>query len=85
MKKCDRKVITGRMLFGRDCIVTFYNNTYHVIVDDLHYPEIVKGKELKGYKDDILYLQYTGERYDGDIILMSDLHGMVCKWKGEKI
>ncbi len=40
------------------------------------------GKELKGYVGDIITTMYTGEKFGtGDFVLMSDRHGMICKFK----
>ena len=42
---------------------------------------LVYGKELKGYCGDIIRTMYTGEKYaTGDIILVSDRHGVICKF-----
>ena len=41
----------------------------------------IDGKELKGYVGNIIRTMYTGEtKYNGDYILTSDLHGMICKF-----
>jgi hypothetical protein len=55
-------------------------NTY-VVIRECDGVILAKGKELKGYVGDIIRTMYTGEtKYDGDYILESDRHGMVCKF-----
>ena len=91
MKKCKREIIEKYSLFGEQCFVTehYEKNMFVVLTDKKRDKlgrriEITKGKELKGYLGDILYIQYTGDKYgERDIILKSDRHGVVCKWKGE--
>ena len=40
------------------------------------------GKELNGYVGDIIRTMYTGPRRgEGEYLLMSDRHGMICKFK----
>ena len=42
---------------------------------------VAVGRELKGYAGDIIRIMYTGEhKGEGDYILESDLHGMICKF-----
>lgn len=42
---------------------------------------IAIGRELEGYVGDIIRVMYTGEhKGEGDYILVSDRHGMICKF-----
>ena len=86
MKKINREFIDR---FGNDsyctCLYSKPCNTYYIRRD---YDGLILaiGKELKGYLGDIIYVGYDGYIRDekSDYILMSDRHGMICKWKGEK-
>ena len=83
MKKLvGREVIANIMAERTPCycyVMEWFDNEYYVATDNYF---LAKGKELKGYLGDIIYFQYTGEKYlTGDYILNSDRHGMICKWK----
>ncbi len=79
MLKLKRQKITK---FGEESVSHVENreNTY-MVVRDCDGVILAKGKELKGYIGDIIRTMYTGEtKYDGDYILTSDRHGMICKF-----
>ena len=82
MKKLvGRETIKNLMAKRTPCYVDVIEwfNEYYIATNDYF---LAKGKELKGYIGDIIYFQYTGEKYlTGDYILKSDRHGMICKWK----
>lgn len=60
-------------------------NGQYVIADEACTIFLAKGKELKGYIGDIIYLQYDGEEYaTGTYILKSDRHGIICTFRPEK-
>ena len=83
MKKLvTREVIANIIAERTPCyVMEWFDNEYYIATDNYF---LVKGKELKGYLGDIIYFQYTGEKYlTGDYILKSDRHGMICKWKEE--
>lgn len=86
MQKCPRETVTFNHEVWKNwpyCRVIKFDNTY-VIEREIDGVILVWGKELKGYIDDIIYPQFTGEKYwTGDFILNSDRHGMICKWKEE--
>ena len=68
--------------FGEESVshVTKIGNSYFVI-RECDGMVLAHGKELKGYLGDIIRTMYTGEtKYNGDYILTSDLHGMICKF-----
>lgn len=68
--------------FGEDSLADIipYGNTFRCVRRDGAI--IAEGKELKGYMDDIIRTMYTGDMYaSGDYVLMSDRHGMICKFK----
>lgn len=78
MLKLKREEIN---VFGEASVshVEKLGNTY-VVIRECDGVILAKGKELKGYVGDIIRTMYTGEtKYDGDYILESDRHGMVCK------
>ena len=97
MKKCSRETIVSNRLLGMDCYIysagNAGNGNYYIQVEyseigmNYNLPKdsafvIVSGKELKGYIGDLMWLSYTGEHYgEGDILLRSDRHGVICKWK----
>lgn len=61
--------------FGKDAyiITAYYEGKYYTLC---------MGKSLKGYKGDIIHLQYDGYCYGtGDYRLVSDRHGLICKIK----
>lgn len=81
MKKlATRDVIKNIIAERTPCYVMgWFDNEYYIATDNYF---LAKGKELKGYFGDIIYFQYTGEKYlTGDYILKSDRHGIICKWK----
>lgn len=79
MFKAIREVINK---FGEDSLseIIPYGNTFRCVRKDGAI--IAEGKELKGYMGDIIRTMYTGDTYaSGDYILVSDRHGMICKFK----
>lgn len=61
--------------------VESFGDTY-IIVNDTWKFFVCIGKELKGYKNDIIYVTYDGEKHGtGDYTLNSDRHGVICKFK----
>lgn len=57
----------------------------YAIADETYSIFLAKGKELKGYIGDIIYLQYDGEEYaTGTYILKSDRHGVICTFRPER-
>ena len=85
MKKCSREQIKKHRVFGKElCLTKEYNrkcSTYQIFTKDTVLV-IAVGKELKGYKDSILTIKYDGEEYGtGNYYLVSDIHGVICKWK----
>lgn len=67
--------------FGEESVayVSKLGNTYAVIRES-DGMVLAHGKELKGYLGDIIRTMYTETKYDGDYILVSDRHGMICKF-----
>lgn len=68
--------------FGEESLAEIvpYGNTFLCVRKDG--TVLAKGKELKGYMGDIIRTMYTGWEYaSGDYILVSDRHGMICKFK----
>ncbi len=54
----------------------------YIVRTDKHGYFLAMGKELKGYLGDIIRIMYTGEKYGtGDFILVSDRHGIICKFR----
>ena len=79
MFKAAKEVINK---FGEDSLADIipYGNTFRCVRRDGAI--IAEGKELKGYMGDIIRTMYTGWEYgSGDYVLMSDRHGMICKFK----
>lgn len=79
MFKAIREVINK---FGEDSLseIIPHGNTFQCVRKDG--AVIAEGKELKGYMGDIIRTMYTGWEYaSGDYVLMSDRHGMICKFK----
>ena len=70
-------------VFGEESIASIVNigGTFHAIRHkDLFF--LASGKELKEYLGDIVITMYTGEKYaEGDYILESDRHGIICKFE----
>lgn len=68
--------------FGEESLAEIvpYGNTFLCVRKDG--TVLAKGKELKGYMGDIIQTMYTDWEYaSGDYILVSDRHGMICKFK----
>ena len=68
--------------FGEESVshVEKRDNTY-VVVREVDGIILAKGKELKGYLGDIIRTMYTGEtKSNGNYILESDRHGIICKF-----
>jgi len=96
MKKCTRELIADNKMFGMYGVVHKIDNTYVVLMthsdlgNNFLLPKyaayiIAVGKELKGYLGDIIRITYDGEAYGtGDYRLVSDRHGVICKWKEVK-
>ena len=90
MKKVPREFIKADFFYefgsnaGRWLEIEKHNGNYYV-VEKATRIAYVKGKELKGYIGDNLYIQYDGVKYGtGDYYLKSDRHGIVCKWKDDE-
>ena len=61
--------------FGKD---TYIITAYH----EGKYYTLCMGKSLKGYEGDIIHLKYDGYCYPcGDYLLVSEEHGLICKFK----
>ena len=79
MKKLDKNAIN---IFG-EASVSHVEVLPHtcVVIRDCDNKVLAEGKKLCGYVGDIIRTMYTGEtKYDGDYILVSDRHGMICKF-----
>ena len=70
-------------VFGEKSVASIhYLNQNYICSRDNDGIILAIGKELKGYMGDIIRTMYTGGKYaTGDYILVSDRHGLICKFK----
>lgn len=68
--------------YGDNCIIKKISRFVYAVIRESDRAILATGFRFKKYKDDIINVMYTGEQYGtGDIILKSDLHGTIYKFK----
>ena len=68
--------------YGDDCVIKKVGRFTYAVIRESDGVVLVKGFKFRRYKNDIINVMYTGEAYGtGDIILKSDQHGVIYKFK----